>query len=126
MPQGIQSDVFENLRLELRRGCLILAVMAALKNEQYGYTLRKLLADHGMVIDEGTLYPLLRRLESQGLLKSQWREEDKRNKRFYRLSPEGKAILKQLLAEWQGIGASLNDILKESNHGTSRSLLTGD
>lgn len=126
MPQGTQSDVFENLRLELRRGCLILAVMAALKTEQYGYTLRKLLADHGMVIDEGTLYPLLRRLESQGLLKSQWREEDKRNKRFYRLSPEGKAILKQLLAEWQGIGSSLNDILKESNHGTSRPLLTGD
>lgn len=126
MPQGTQSDVFENLRLELRRGCLILAVMAALKTEQYGYTLRKLLADHGMVIDEGTLYPLLRRLESQGLLKSQWREEDKRNKRFYRLSPEGKAILKQLLAEWQGIGSSLNDILQESNHGTSRPLLTGD
>lgn len=126
MPQGTQSDVFENLRLELRRGCLILAVMAALKTEQYGYTLRKLLADHGMVIDEGTLYPLLRRLESQGLLKSQWREEDKRNKRFYRLSPEGKAILKQLLAEWQGIDSSLNDILKESNHGTSGSLLTGD
>ena len=126
MPQGTQSDVFENLRLELRRGCLILAVMAALKTEQYGYTLRKLLADHGMVIDEGTLYPLLRRLESQGLLKSQWREEDKRNKRFYRLSPEGKVILKQLLAEWQGIGSSLNDILKESNHGTSGSLLTGD
>ena len=126
MPQGTQTDLFENLRLELRRGCLVLAVMAALKTEQYGYTLRKLLADHGMVIDEGTLYPLLRRLESQGLLKSQWREEDKRNKRFYRLSPEGKAILKQLLAEWQGIGSSLNDILKESNHGTSRSLLTGD
>ena len=126
MTQGIQTDVFENLRLELRRGCLILAVMAALRTEQYGYTLRKLLADHGMVIDEGTLYPLLRRLESQGLLKSQWREEDKRNKRFYRLSPEGKAILKQLLAEWQGIGSSLNDILKEANHGTSKSLLTGD
>jgi PadR family transcriptional regulator PadR len=113
------SDVFENLRLELRRGSLILAVLAALRNEQYGYTLRKILAEHGMEIDEGTLYPLLRRLESQGLLKSQWREEDKRNKRFYRLSPEGKQILKQLLAEWQGIGSSLNEIVKEASHGTS-------
>jgi PadR family transcriptional regulator PadR len=113
------SDVFENLRLELRRGCLILAVMAALRTEQYGYTLRKVLAEHGMEIDEGTLYPLLRRLESQGLLKSQWREEDKRNKRFYRLSPEGKQILKQLLAEWQGIHSSLGEILKETSHGTS-------
>lgn len=113
------SDVFENLRLELRRGCLILAVLAALRTEQYGYTLRKVLADHGMEIDEGTLYPLLRRLESQGLLKSQWREEDKRNKRFYRLSPEGKQILKQLFVEWQGIDSSLEEILKETSHGTS-------
>jgi PadR family transcriptional regulator PadR len=122
MPHSTQAetpDVFENLRLELRRGCLILAVLAALRTEQYGYTLRKVLAEHGMEIDEGTLYPLLRRLESQGLLKSQWREEDKRNKRFYRLSPEGKQILKQLLAEWQGIDSSLDEILKEPSHGTS-------
>ena len=128
MAHGTQtgnSDVFENLRAELRRGCLILAVLAALPTEQCGYTLRKILAEHGLVIDEGTLYPLLRRLESQGLLKSQWREEDKRNKRFYRLSPEGKLILKQLLAEWQGIDSSLNEILKEPAHGSSRSLLTG-
>src|ERR1700681_3287441 len=97
------SDSFENLRLELRRGCLVLAVLVALRTEQYGYTLRKILAEHGMEIDEGTLYPLLRRLESQGLLKSEWREEDKRNKRFYQLSSDGKAVLKQLLAEWQGI-----------------------
>ena len=60
---------------------------------------RKDLADLGMEIDEGTLYPLLRRLESQGLLVSEWREEDKRNKRFYRLSVEGKRVLKELLAD---------------------------
>jgi len=65
------------------------------------------LADDGLAIDEGTLYPLLRRLETQGLLVSQWREEDKRNKRFYRLSPEGETILKQLLEEWESINASL-------------------
>jgi PadR family transcriptional regulator PadR len=57
------------------------------------------------------LYPLLRRLESQGLLSSVWREEEKRNKRFYRLSPEGKVMLKQLGAEWQRINSSLNEIL---------------
>jgi PadR family transcriptional regulator, regulatory protein PadR len=108
----IETDgLFENLRLELRRGCLILAVMAALRTEQYGYTLRKVLAEHGMAIDEGTLYPLLRRLESQGLLTSQWREEDKRNKRFYRLSAEGKLILRQLLEEWRGIDSALKEIL---------------
>ena len=105
-------NLFENIRLELRRGSLILAVLAQLRTEQYGYTLRKALADHGMAIDEGTLYPLLRRLESQGLLVSEWREEDKRNKRFYVLSEDGKQILKQLLDEWKNIGASLNGIVK--------------
>jgi PadR family transcriptional regulator, regulatory protein PadR len=113
MPHGTDNhEVFENLRLELRRGSLILAVLAALRSEQYGYTLRKALADQGMEIDEGTLYPLLRRLETQGLLVSQWREEEKRNKRFYHLSAEGKVILKQLLAEWQSLDASLEGILK--------------
>jgi PadR family transcriptional regulator PadR len=104
-------DLFENLRLELRRGSLVLAVLAALRKEQYGYTLRRMLSEQGMAIDEGTLYPLLRRLESQGLLISEWREEEKRNKRFYRLSAEGKVILKQLLAEWQSINSSLNGML---------------
>ena len=103
--------LFENLRLELRRGCLVLAVLAELRTERYGYTLRKALADRGLAIDEGTLYPLLRRLESQGLLVSEWREEEKRNKRFYRLSPDGRQILKQLLTEWENINTSLNQII---------------
>jgi len=110
---SVTSDLFENLRLELRRGCLTLAVLAHLRGEHYGYTLRKALHDHGLEIDEGTLYPLLRRLESQGLLNSEWREENKRNKRFYRLSPEGTAMLEQLLDEWRRINASLDRILAE-------------
>ena len=116
MTNGTNSatEVLENLKLELRRGCLIVAVLAQLRTEQYGYTLRKALADDGLTIDEGTLYPLLRRLETQGLLVSQWREEDKRNKRFYRLSPAGEQILEQLLAEWQNINASLSKILQEA------------
>ncbi len=78
-------ELFENLRLELRRGSLVLACLAALRQE--------------------------RRLESQGLLLSEWREEEKRNKRFYRLSADGKLILKQLLGEWQSISSSLNGML---------------
>jgi PadR family transcriptional regulator, regulatory protein PadR len=108
------SERFESLRLELRRGCLVLAVLAQLRVEHYGYTLRKALAEDGLDIDEGTLYPLLRRLETQGLLVSQWREENKRNKRFYHLSADGEAILKQLLDEWQRINASLNRIFQEA------------
>ena len=106
------SNLYENLKMELRRGSLILAVLAQLRTEQYGYTLRKALAEHGMEVDEGTLYPLLRRLETQGLLSSEWREEGKRNKRFYVLSVEGRLMLKQLLAEWKSIDTSLNGIVK--------------
>jgi PadR family transcriptional regulator PadR len=118
----VDPILFENLRLELRRGCLVLAVLAALRTEQYGYTLRKLLAKHGLNIDEGTLYPLLRRLESQGLLVSEWREEAKRNKRFYRLSDDGGEMLTQLLAEWRSIDASVNGILREQHHEHARSV----
>jgi PadR family transcriptional regulator, regulatory protein PadR len=109
---GLETrDTAGVLPAALRRGSLVLAVLSALRKEQYGYTLRKTLADQGMAIDEGTLYPLLRRLESQGLLVSEWREEEKRNKRFYRLSSDGKAILKQLLAKWQSINSSLDGIV---------------
>lgn len=91
-----------------------MAVLAQLRVEHYGYTLKKELAARGMEIDEGTLYPLLRRLEAQGLLVSEWREEEKRNKRFYRLSSEGRRMLKELLAEWQIINASMNRIVSGS------------
>jgi DNA-binding PadR family transcriptional regulator len=107
----IEADLFEKLRLELRRGSLILAVLAALRAERHGYALRKVLADAGLEIDEGALYPMLRRLESQGLLTSEWREEDKRNKRFYRLSPDGAVVIAQLADEWRAINASLDTLL---------------
>ena len=88
----MDQTLFDSLRLELRRGSLTLAVLAQLRAEHYGYTLRKALADLGLDIDEGTLYPLLRRLESQELLTSEWREEGGRKKRFYRLSADGRQI----------------------------------
>lgn len=107
----LADNLFENLRLELRRGCLTLAVLAQLKQEHYGYTLRKALAARGMEIDENTLYPLLRRLEAQGLLTSEWREEEKRNKRFYRLSEDGQEIFARLLKEWNDINTAIGNLL---------------
>jgi PadR family transcriptional regulator, regulatory protein PadR len=107
----VEDDLFEKLRLELRRGSLVLAVLGALKVERYGYTLRKVLADAGLEIEESALYPMLRRLETQGLLTSEWREEDKRNKRFYRLSPDGAQVIAQLAAEWRAINSSLDTLL---------------
>lgn len=107
----MDPNLFDSLRLELRRGNLVLAVLAQLRAEHYGYTLRTALADLGLDIDEGTLYPLLRRLETQQLLTSEWREEGGRRKRFYKLSADGRQILKQLQAEWKTINQSLNRIL---------------
>jgi PadR family transcriptional regulator, regulatory protein PadR len=116
MRNGIEAPspgLFENLRLELRRGLLTVAVLSQLRTERYGYTLRKALEQAGLDIDEGTLYPLLRRLESQGLLSSQWREENKRRKRFYRLLPAGEQMFEQLSAELRRINASLDRIIAE-------------
>ena len=107
----MKPETLENVRFELRRGSLILAVLAELQNERYGYLLRKELANRGLDIDENTLYPLLRRLESQGLLSSQWREEHKRRKRFYRISADGKMVLQQLIHEWEAINLSLRRIV---------------
>ena len=112
--KSLNAEVHDNLRSELRRGTLIVAVLAELAVEQYGYTLRKSLEEKGIAMDEGTLYPLLRRLESQGLLISEWREEDKRNKRFYRLSPAGEETLEQLLEDWEALSAALQSILQRS------------
>ena len=109
----IDGDIYEILRLELRRGSLILAVLGLLRAEHYGYTLRKALAAQGVDIDEGALYPMLRRLDSQGLLTSVWREEDKRNKRFYRLSPEGEVLLRTLEQDWRAMNGALDKILQE-------------
>jgi PadR family transcriptional regulator PadR len=111
----VAENLYENLRGELRRGCLTLAVLAQLRQEHYGYTLRKALAERGLDIDESTLYPLLRRLETQGLLASEWREEEKRNKRFYHLSSDGERMFAQLLAEWQEINAAIQGILNHQS-----------
>ena len=105
------TNTFDNIRLELRRGCLVIAVLAQLRSELYGYALRKALEDQALEIDENTLYPLLRRLEAQGLLVSHWREEEKRNKRFYRLSPAGEQLLPDLLEEWRQMNSALESIL---------------
>ncbi len=112
-PPYPDDSTFENLRLELRRGAVVIAVLARLRTEHYGYELRKSLLERGMDIEENTLYPLLRRLETQGLLDSEWREEEKRNKRFYRLAVEGEAILARLLEERGDIEASLHRILED-------------
>lgn len=92
---------------ELRRGSLSLAVLLAFRREHYAYSLRRYLAERGLDVDEGTLYPLVRRLEKDALLTSEWREASGRKRRFYQLSPLGKHLLPQLDQEWQRLSAAL-------------------
>ncbi|MEO1575647.1 MAG: PadR family transcriptional regulator [Pseudomonadota bacterium] len=107
------KSILDKLQQELRRGTIVLAVLGQLREEHYGYSLRKALMDHGLAVDEGTLYPLIRRLESQGLLTSDWREENKRRKRFYRLSAEGRTVYEHLVRDWQQVNESLMSLMSE-------------
>lgn len=108
----VNSELYENVILELRRGVIVLAVLSRLDQEQYGYSLLKLLSDQGLPIDQGTLYPLLRRLESQGLLLSNWRLEEARPRRYYVISPEGRQLLPRLKQEWDNIVAVMEKLMK--------------
>jgi PadR family transcriptional regulator, regulatory protein PadR len=105
------NESLENVILELRRGVIVLAVLSRLDQEQYGYSLIKNLAAAGLEIDQGTLYPLLRRLESQGLLHSAWRVETDRPRRYYMLSGEGKMLLPRLKEEWTTIVSMMDKLL---------------
>lgn len=105
------NESLENVVLELRRGVIVLAVLSQLGSEQYGYSLLKLLSDQGLDVDQGTLYPLLRRLETQGYLQSVWKLEEARPRRYYVISAEGKKVLPKLKKEWAGIVSVMDKML---------------
>jgi PadR family transcriptional regulator PadR len=107
--ENVQS--IDNLILEMRRGVIVLAVISQCSQEQYGYSLMKTLAEKGLEIDQGTLYPLLRRLETQGLLSSDWRVEDSRPRRYYLISAQGERILPRLITEWESMVRMMNHML---------------
>lgn len=107
------AHAFAKLELELRRGVVVLATLSQLRVPRYGYALRQALAERGMPIEEGTLYPLLRRLETQGLLKSEWRIEDGPPRRYYSINADGRKLLKKLTEAWQGMNAAMEELLVE-------------
>ena len=114
------KTLYDNLSGELRRGALVLAVLSQLTTEQYGYSLKQALADQGLIINEGTLYPLMRRLEKQGLLESDWRVvDDKRPRRYYKISSLGEDMLTQLRSEWNSLIETMNRLLDEPTGGKS-------
>ena len=108
----------ENLISELRRGTLVLCVLSQLQRQQYGYSLKEQLAEHNIEIDQGTLYPLLRRLESQGLLDSEWVVTGSRPRRYYQLNATGQEVLDTLVHEWQNMVKAINNLLKEREDNT--------
>jgi DNA-binding PadR family transcriptional regulator len=99
------------LETELRRGVLSLAVLSQLRSPQYGYSLRQALASQGMPIEEGTLYPLLRRLEEQGLLASDWRIDEGPPRRYYTLSKKGARLLRNLTENWRALVSTMDQLL---------------
>ena len=109
MIENTQLEQYQKLTQELRRGILVLAALSQLEEEKYGYALINSLAEKGLDIEQGTLYPLLRRLESQGLLNSEWNVEGSRPRRYYVISPEGSRILQDLAGEWR----SLTDVMQK-------------
>ena len=108
----MEYQSIENLILEMRRGVITLAVLSQCNQEQYGYSLMKSLSEKGLEIDQGTLYPLLRRLETQGLLSSSWRLEDARPRRYYLISSEGQQILPELVQEWETMVKMMENMLE--------------
>lgn len=94
------DDNIDKLRLELRRGVVVLAVLSQMEEPQYGYSLVQILAEQGLDIEEGTLYPLLRRLEKQGLLNSEWDVSEARPRKYYQISKDGRKVLNTLTADW--------------------------
>jgi PadR family transcriptional regulator, regulatory protein PadR len=107
------SELYSSLTQEMRRGILVLAALSQLNDKKYGYALISSLAERGLEIDQGTLYPLLRRLESQGLLESTWDVEGPRPRRYYVLSPDGVRMLEALRADWDGLIGVMQHLLDE-------------
>jgi PadR family transcriptional regulator, regulatory protein PadR len=105
-------DVYDKLEQELRRGVVVLAVLSQLRTLRYGYELRQSLVDRGVPIEEGTLYPLLRRLEAQGVLSSEWRTTHGPPRRYYVLSAEGVALYRRLTTTWRGLNKAMDDLLE--------------
>jgi DNA-binding PadR family transcriptional regulator len=116
MSDDTRYSASDNLASELRRGVLVLAVLAECREVQYGYSLKQQLSAAGLDINEGTLYPLLRRLEGQGLLRSEWLVTEDRPRRYYTLSTTGADVLEKLVAEWHALVGVIANVLPEKEN----------
>lgn len=106
------DDLLHAFTTELRRGTLTLAVLSQLDSPQYGYSLVQRLENSGITIDQSTLYPLLRRLEKQGILTSSWNTEESRPRKYYEINEKGYDIFKKLTMEWNKLNEELTNLLE--------------
>jgi len=109
----VSKEFQESMVSEIRRGSVVICVLSRLRKPKYGYALLTELNDKGMAVDAGTLYPLLRRLEKQGLLTSEWNTEGAKPRKYYRMNEAGKQALNALKAEWREISNAVNQMLRE-------------
>lgn len=107
------DEIIDSLIIELKRGTLTLAVLSQLQEPQYGYSLVQKLEEKNSIIEAGTLYPLLRRLEKQGILISEWDTQESRPRKYYSISKKGKEIYIALKAEWEKLSAQMEILFKE-------------
>jgi len=107
------EEHLEKLLHELRRGTVTIGALSQLYEPQYGYSLVTILKEKGVHVEPGTLYPLLRRLEKQGLLDSSWDTNEARPRKYYVLSDVGKEVLDLLRVEWQEIVTSMQNLMEE-------------
>lgn len=110
------DEVVSGLILELRRGTLILLVLSQLKEPMYGYNLVKKLQNNGIPIEANTLYPLMRRLESQGLLKSEWETSESKPRKYYRITDDGLIVFNRVLNHWRDFSSNINRLVEEDKN----------
>lgn len=106
------EDTVSGLVLELRRGTLILLVLSQLREPMYGYSLVKKLNDHDIPMDANTLYPLMRRLEGQGLLASQWDTSEAKPRKYYQITEDGLAVLEKTKGYWKRFSTNVDLLLE--------------
>ena len=110
---GEERDLLAGLVMELRRGTLILSVLSQMSEAKYGYALVQSLEEKGVEIDPNTLYPLLRRLEKQGLLECRWETGGSKPRKYYQRTEYGAEIYRQLKTYWENLSAGMERLLKE-------------
>jgi DNA-binding PadR family transcriptional regulator len=109
----IKDEIVSGLQLELRRGTIVLSVLCQLSSSMYGYSLVQQLSDNGVPIEANTLYPLLRRLEKQGLLKSEWETTGSKPRKYYITTDLGNEVYSDLKKEWLTMVANMNSLMSE-------------